>query len=110
MKQKEIYLANLNPAEGSEQSGIRTVVIISGNAMNNNLDVGIVCPLSTANKGYAGCILIKKDNSNNLAKDSEIISFQVRTISKDRLLNRIGEISDNQLIEVKKKLFEVLTF
>ena len=50
MKQKDIYLANLNPTKGSEQRGIRPVVVISANAMNDNLNVAIVCPLSTSNK------------------------------------------------------------
>ncbi len=110
MKQKDIFLANLNPSLGSEQKGIRPVVILSGNAMNDNLEVSIVCPLSSAIKGYAGCVLLKKDNLNNLENDSEIISFQIRTISKERLINKIGEISDKQLQELKMNLFEVLTF
>ncbi|MCX7736160.1 MAG: type II toxin-antitoxin system PemK/MazF family toxin [Candidatus Kapabacteria bacterium] len=110
MKQKDIYLANLNPSMGSEQKGIRPVVVISGNAMNDNLDICIVCPLSSVIKGYAGCVPLNKDSLNNLECDSEIISFQIRTISKERLIKKIGEISDGQLKEVKTKLLEVLTF
>ena len=110
MKQKEIFFANLNPSKGSEQQGIRPVVIISGNAMNDNLDVCIVCPLSSTIKGYAGCVQLKTDSRNNLKNDSEIITFQIRTISKDRLINKIGEITDFQLNEIKKKLYEVLTY
>ncbi|MFH1052603.1 MAG: type II toxin-antitoxin system PemK/MazF family toxin [bacterium] len=110
MKQKEIFFANLNPSKGSEQQGIRPVVIISGNAMNDNLDVCIVCPLSSALKGYAGCVQLKADSNNNLKNDSEIITFQIRTISKDRLINKIGEITDFQLNEIKKNLYEVLTY
>ncbi|MCX6153014.1 MAG: type II toxin-antitoxin system PemK/MazF family toxin [Candidatus Kapabacteria bacterium] len=110
MKQKDIFLANLNPSKGSEQQGIRPVVIISGNAMNDNLEVCIACPLSSVIKGYAGCVYLKKDDQNNLNNDSEVICFQIRIISNDRLISRMGEISDFQLNEIKKKLFEVLTF
>ncbi|HBB93598.1 MAG TPA: transcription elongation factor GreAB, partial [Bacteroidales bacterium] len=39
MRQGEIWMADLNPVHGSEQQGIRPVVIISGNAMNDNLGV-----------------------------------------------------------------------
>ncbi|MCF8359770.1 MAG: type II toxin-antitoxin system PemK/MazF family toxin [Prolixibacteraceae bacterium] len=35
MKQKEIWLVNLNPVKGSEQKGLRPAVIISGNVLNN---------------------------------------------------------------------------
>jgi mRNA interferase MazF len=110
MKQRDIFLANLNPSKGSEQQGIRPVVIISGNAMNENFEVGIACPLSSTIKGYAGCVLIKKDDQNNLRQDSEVIVFQIRTISNDRMISKIGEISEDQLKDIKLKLFEVLTF
>jgi len=110
VKQKDIFFANLNPSKGSEQQGIRPVVITSGDAMNDNLDVCIVYPLSSTIKGYAGCVQLKADSQNNLKNDSEIITFQIRTISKDRLINKIGEITDFQLNDIKKKLNEVLTF
>ena len=54
MKQREIWITDLNPVKGSEQRGISPVVVLSGNAMNSNLDVCIVCPLSSKIKNYAG--------------------------------------------------------
>jgi mRNA interferase MazF len=110
MKQREIWLADLNPVKGSEQKGIRPVVIISGNAMNDNLGICIVCPLSSKIKNYAGCLVLKKDEQKGLDHDSEIIAFQVRTISKERLLNKKGEITKQQLEILKKGLFEVLSY
>ena len=110
MKQREIWLADLNPVKGSEQKGIRPVVVISGNAMNDNLGICIVCPLSSKIKNYAGCLVLNKDASNGLDHDSEIITFQVRTISKERLISKIGEITKQQLEVNKKGLQEVLTF
>lgn len=110
MKQKDIYLVNLNPTLGSEQNGIRPVVIFSGNTMNDNLEVSIVCPLSSSIKGYEGCVFVKKDSLNNLENDSEIITFQIRTVSNKRFIKKIGEISDGQLKDLKLKLFEILTY
>jgi mRNA interferase MazF len=110
MKQREIWLADLNPVKGSEQQGIRPVVIISGNAMNDNLGICIVCPVSSKIKNYAGCLVLKKDELNGLDHDSEIITFQVRTISKERLIARTGEITKQQLDILKKGLQEVLTY
>ena len=110
MKQREIWLADLNPVKGSEQKGIRPVVIISGNAMNDNLGICIVCPLSTKVKNYAGCLALKKDEMNGLDHDSEIITFQVRTISKERLISIKGAITKQQLEIIKKGLQEVLTY
>jgi len=50
MKKSEIWLADLNPQRGKEQSGARPVLIISGNAMNDNYDLVITCPLSSKKK------------------------------------------------------------
>jgi mRNA interferase MazF len=110
MKQREIWLADLNPVKGSEQNGIRPVVILSGNSMNDNLGICIVCPLSSKIRNYAGCLVVKKDAMNGLDRDSEIITFQVRRISNGRLISRIGEISKNQLEILKRGLLEVLTY
>jgi mRNA interferase MazF len=47
MRQGEIWNANLNPTEGSEQAGFRPVVIISGNLANTYAPVVLCCPLTT---------------------------------------------------------------
>lgn len=110
MKQRDICLADLNPVQGSEQSGIRPVVVISGNAMNDNLNICIVCPLSSNIKHYAGCIVLKKDAVNHLDQDSEVITFQVRTLSKSRLSKKIGVITESQLQQILQGLIEVMRY
>jgi mRNA interferase MazF len=110
MKQRDICLADLNPVQGSEQSGVRPVVIISGNAMNDNLNICIVCPLSSNIKHYSGCLVLQKDKINQLDQDSEVITFQIRTISKSRLIKKIGVISDSQLNDILQGLNEILTY
>lgn len=110
MKQREIWMADLNPVIGSEHRGIRPVVVISGNAMNDNLGIFVVCPLSKKIKNYAGCLVLKKDAVNGLDHDSEIVTFQVRTISKERLIKKLGEIPKNQLEILKTGLLEILTY
>jgi len=110
MKQGEIWLADLNPSRGSEQSGIRPVVIISGNAMNDNLGISIICPLSSKIKRYAGCVIIEKGPETGLEKDSEILTFQVRTIAGSRLIRKLGEISPARLSQISQGLLEILTY
>jgi mRNA interferase MazF len=110
MKQGDIYLANLDPSTGSEQNGTRPIVIISGNTMINNLDVVIACPLSSIIKNLLGCIILKPNATNNLSKESEVITFQIRTVSKKRLLKRIGEISEKELLSIKLGLNDILKY
>lgn len=110
MKQAEIWMADLNPVQGSEQNGIRPVVIISGNSMNNNLGISIICPISSKLKRYAGCLVLEKNELNGLEMDSEVITFQVRTISHTRLMRKVGSINFDQLEKIKKGLSEILTY
>jgi mRNA interferase MazF len=110
MKQGEIWMADLNPVAGSEQQGIRPVVIISGNAMNANLGISIICPLTSKVKNYAGCLVLPKDSQNGLEQDSEVITFQVRTIAHSRLIHKIGTITSGQLEKIKTGLGEILRY
>ena len=100
--QKEIWMADLNPVQGSEQSGIRPVVIISGDSMNKYYSVVIICPLTTKLKSYKSCPVIQPDKLNKLKSVSQVISFQIRTIAKSRLKKRIGSIQDDLLEQIKE--------
>lgn len=110
MLQKDIYWANLNGVIGKEQKGRRPVVIISGNTMNKNLGIFIICPISSKIKNYAGCVKLEKNKINKLNESSEIIAFQIRTISKERMIKKIGEITNEQLKDVFYALNEVFYY
>ncbi len=109
-KQAEIYLANLNPGTGSEQLGTRPVLIISGNTLNENMPICIICPLSSKIKKFSTGTIIQADKQNNLRHSSEVISFQVRTISTRRLIKKLGFISKTQVQDVLNKLNNVLNY
>ncbi len=110
MKQKDIYFVDLEPTKGNEQRGRRPAVIISGNAMNDHFGVSIICPLSSSIKNYAGCVILKKSKTNGLKADSEILTFQIRTVSKKRFVRKIGQISDEELQNIFSKLSDVLKY
>lgn len=110
MKQRDIWLADLNPVRGSEQKGSRPVVILSGNLLNNLMPVVIVCPLSSKIKNYKGNVMLYPDDQNRLSEPSEAIIFQIRSISKERLIKKIGNITTKQLSELKKGLDDILRY
>ncbi len=110
MKQREIWRANLNPTKGNEQQGFRPIIIISGNAMNDNLGVLIVCPLTSKIKNYAGCLVLEADKQNGLKTDSEVLTFHVRSLAKERLVEKLGEITEEQLEQIKQGLVEILRY
>ena len=110
MKQNEIWEMYFNPVKGSEQSSRRPAVIISGNALNDNLETVIVCPLTTKIKGYKGNVILNPNKTNGLNTKSEILTFHVRSVSKERLKNKIGVISKNELQQIIKTLNDLLKY
>jgi len=110
MKQSEIWYADLNPVKGTEQAGYRPVVIISGNVLNTYMKIVIACPLSTKIKNYKGNLVLKPTKQNGLKQTSEVLVFQVRSISKNRLVKKIGIISGDELGQLKLGLNQMLRY
>ncbi|MDX1603166.1 MAG: type II toxin-antitoxin system PemK/MazF family toxin [Salinimicrobium sediminis] len=110
MKQGEIWDVYLDPVSGSEQGGRRPCVIISGNLLNQHLQVVIICPLTTKIKGYKGNLILNPDSENGLEKESEVLTFHVRSVSKKRVDRRIGEIKNEQVELIKATLNDILRY
>jgi mRNA interferase MazF len=94
MRRGEIYLADLNPVQGSEQAGTRPVIIVSRDAINDNSPVVIVVPTTGAEhkpKLYPTHILLKA-GEGGLTKDSVAVAEQVRAIAKNRLRTIVGQL------------------
>lgn len=110
MKQGEIWFADLTPVKGSEQSGYRPVLIISGNLLNTYAPVIICCPLTTKIKNYKGNVVLQPDTENGLKQTSEVLTFHVLSISKDRLTQKIGEVPSHVILSIKTALNELLSY
>jgi mRNA interferase MazF len=110
MKQGEIWYADLNPSKGSEQAGLRPVVIISGNLLNNHLNIVIVAPLTTKVKNYKGNPVLSPSKTNGLKNESELLVFHIRSVSKDRLINKIGSIDQVEIEKTIKTLNDILKY
>ncbi len=108
-RQRDIWYAQLNPVKGSEQGGRRLVVVISGDTMSETLPIVIVCPLSGKVKGYPGCVLIRAGKETGLKQDSEVIVFQVRTLTSARLTKKMGAVSYVEFRTILQGLQEILT-
>lgn len=94
MLRGDVYLASLDPVEGSEQAGSRPVVIVSRDAINKNSPVVIAVPLTGREnrpRVYPSQVLIK-GGTGGLVKDSVALGEQVRAISKKRLVKYVGHL------------------
>lgn len=110
MKQKEIWKVNLNPIRGSEQAGMRPVVIISGNLVNTHAAAVIACPLTSKIKNYNGNVILAPNKTNGLKLKSEVLTFHIRSISKDRMIEKIGVITDKEFEKMRGCLDDILRY
>lgn len=110
MRQGEIWSVYFDPVKGNEQGGNRPAVIISGNTLNQNLGVIVVCPITSSVHHFEGNPVLKPTKDNGLNTISEILVFHVRSISKERFKKKIGMITKNELEKVKNTLNDILKY
>lgn len=103
MKRGEIYFADLGKNIGSEQNGIRPVIIIQNDVGNKYSPTIIVAILTTKNKCKNLPTHVKLRERGQL-KESVIMLEQLRTIDKKRLLNKVGNITVNELDSINQAL------
>lgn len=109
MRRGDIWLASLTPTQGSEQSGTRPVVIVSGDTLNDTLPIVVVVPITSKIKSYPTCVLLRATNENGLEADAEAIPFQIRALATQRLAKKIGRIKETELQDILRGLFVALT-
>lgn len=93
VKRGDLFYADLSPVVGSEQGGIRPVLVIQNNNGNKYSPTTIVAAI-TSQKKKSSLPTHIKISSGGLPKDSVALLEQIRTIDKSRLKEKIGIISD----------------
>ncbi len=105
IKKGDLYFADLSPVMGSEQGGVRPVLVVQ-NDIGNKFSPTIIVAAVTSKKNKADLpthVEISADG-NGLTKNSVILLEQLRTIDKIRLKERIGTIDKTRLPEVNEAL------
>lgn len=110
IKRGELYYADLSPVVGSEQGGVRPVLVVQ-NDVGNKYSPTIIAAAVTSRLNKAKLPThIELPPSFGLAKDSIILLEQIRTIDKRRLKERIGELSVSTMKKVDKAILISLGF
>lgn len=105
IKKGDLYFADLSPVTGSEQGGIRPVLVVQNDVGNKYSPTIIVAAVtSRRNKADLPTHVEIAADGNGLSKNSVILLEQLRTIDKARLKERIGTIDRNRLPEVNEAL------
>lgn len=103
IKRGEVYYADLSPVVGSEQGGVRPVLIIQNDVGNNHSPTVIVSPMTTKAKNGIPTH-VKISTHCGIREDSVIMLEQIRTIDKTRLQNFICCLPDDVMSKVDKAM------
>ena len=101
----DIYYADLSPVVGSEQGGVRPVLIVQ-NDVGNKFSPTVIAAASPSQRDKANLPThIEVDTgSSGLMKDSVVLLEQVRTIDKHRLKEKMGKLDENSMNRVNEAL------
>jgi len=105
VKRGEVYYADLSPVVGSEQGGIRPVLIVQ-NDVGNRFSPTVIAAAITSQKTKNPLpthISVNADNCG-LQKDSIVLLEQVRTLDKQRLKEKIGALETNDMARINHAL------
>lgn len=102
----EIYYADLGTTTGSEQGGIRPVLILQNDVGNKYSPTTIIATITSKTKkgNMPTHITLHKSDMNGLKCDSMVALEQIRTIDKQRLKDRVGHINEEDFIKVQNAL------
>lgn len=105
VKRGDIFYADLSPVVGSEQGGIRPVLIVQ-NDIGNKYSPTVIAAAITSRHAKAKMPTHISINAEScgLSKDSIVLLEQVRTIDKQRLREKMGELQPNDMAGINQAL------
>ena len=101
----DIYLVALNPTRGSEIRKTRPCVVVSPDELNAHLRTFIIAPLTTGGHPYPFRVRCSFNS-----KDGHVVADQIRAADRERLVRRLGSLSEtalNELLAVLQAMFAV---
>ena len=105
VKRGDIFYADLSPVVGSEQGGIRPVIVIQNDIGNKYSPTVIVAAItSQINKAKLPTHVEISSEEYGLNRDSVVLLEQVRTLDKRRLKEKIGHMTDEDMKKVNKAM------
>ncbi|MDR0326131.1 MAG: type II toxin-antitoxin system PemK/MazF family toxin [Oscillospiraceae bacterium] len=105
VRRGDIYYADLSPVVGSEQGGIRPVLIVQNNVGNRHSPTVIAAAItSQIGKARLPTHIELSARTYGLSRDSVVLLEQVRTIDKKRLKERMGRLDESLMVKVDTAL------
>ncbi len=99
----EVWLANLNPVRGSEQAGIRPILIFQTDSINRFTTTVLTIPFTTnlRRASLPSCVQVSA-SEGGLTSDSVALCHQLRVLDKTRLTKKLGKLSGAVIAEIEE--------
>ena len=111
VKRGELYYADLSPVMGSEQGGVRPVLVVQNDVGNKYSPTVIAAAVtSKIDKAKLPTHIELSAREYGLSKDSVVLLEQIRTLDKTRLKERIGQVSADKMRKINEALLVSLGF
>ena len=105
IKRGDLYYADLSPVIGSEQGGVRPVLVVQNDIGNKYSPTVIAAAItSRLNKAKIPTHIELSASDYGLEKDSVVLVEQIRTIDKSRLKEKIGELGEFKMSQVNRAM------
>lgn len=111
MKQSEIWLIDLDPTKGAEIQKKRPAIIVNDDALGK-LPLKVIVPITDWKDPYSRApwmVQLTPTAQNGLSKESAADCFQVRSLSQERLIKKLGSVDANTLNDIKEALKKVFS-
>ena len=104
----DLFWANLDTTIGGEIQKIRPVIVVSNNAINRYSQLVIVLPITTNLNRFSPSHVLLPKGEGGLQQDSKVLTEQIRALDQQRLVNKIGTVSQQFLRLIEKAMLNSL--
>jgi mRNA interferase MazF len=111
VRRGEIWIAALDPTQGSEQAGVRPIIIFQNDTISRYTTTILSIPLTTnlRRASLPSCVFIPS-GEGGLTQDSVALCHQMRALDKTRLRNKFGEVNSDILVQLENNVLFTLGY
>ncbi|MBI3001144.1 MAG: type II toxin-antitoxin system PemK/MazF family toxin [Deltaproteobacteria bacterium] len=108
-KRGEVWLAKLDPTQGSEQAGTRPVLVYQNDIVNRFTTTVVTIPFTTnlRRASVPSCYLVRRGDGG-LTSDSVVLCHQIRVLDKARLQRRLGAVEEKTMTAIDSRVLFTL--
>jgi mRNA interferase MazF len=110
IKRRDVFLVNLDPVVGSEVGKTRPAIIVQNDLANRSSPTVTIIPISSSTERVFPFQVRIPAGEGGLSRESKALCEQIRTVSRERLVECLGQLSPERLKEIRAALDRHLWF